>query len=35
MIQTTRKMEIIETIEVEEKEQRLSMAIFEEVEFSF
>ena len=29
------EMEIIETIEVEEKEQRLSMAIFEEVEFHF
>ena len=28
-------MELIETIEVEEKEQRLSMAIFEEVEFHF
>ena len=29
------EMELIETVEVEEKEQRLSMAIFEEVEFHF
>ena len=29
------EMELIETVEVEEREQRLAMAIFEEVEFTF